>query len=80
FTLFTGRVILFTIVGFAGIILYFGGGGDMSMATIFAVIFGIFAFFTLFTGASTIKKSYRFGIFSALIVMILGLVVALLIG
>ncbi|MDX2076455.1 MAG: hypothetical protein SFZ02_08510 [bacterium] len=80
FTLFTGRAILFAIIGFVGIILYFGGGGDMSMATIFLVIFGVFAFFTLLTGATTIKKSYRFGTFSGLIVMLLGLVTALIIG
>ncbi len=80
YTLFTGRAILFAIIGFVGIILYFSGGGNETNVTIFAVILGIFAFFTVLTSASTVKKAYRFGIFSALIVVIIGLVSAFVLG
>lgn len=80
YTLFTGRAILFAIIGFMGIILYFSGGGNETNVVIFAAILGIFAFFTLFTSASTVKKAYRFGIFSALIVVVIGLVSALVLG
>ncbi|MCU0482220.1 MAG: YIP1 family protein [Anaerolineae bacterium] len=79
-TLYTGRAVLLVVIGFVGIMLYFGGGGDNSMATIFLVILGIFAFFTFLTSATTVKNAYRFGIFSAIIVILLGLVVAILIG
>jgi hypothetical protein len=79
-SLFMGRTILFIVVGLVGVILYFSSGGADTIALILMVIIGIFAFFTLLTSASTVKKAYRFGIFSALIVMILGLVVALIIG
>lgn len=79
-TLYTGRAILFAIIGFLGIMLYFGGGGDNSMAIIFLAILGIFAFFTFLTSATTVKNAYRVGIFSAIIVILLGLVVAILIG
>ncbi|PJF28782.1 MAG: hypothetical protein CUN52_11725 [Phototrophicales bacterium] len=80
FTLFTGRAILFAIIGFAGIILYFSGGGNETNALIFIGIFALFAFFTVLSSATTIKRAYRFGIFSALIVLIVALASAVVLG
>ncbi|MDZ4671937.1 MAG: hypothetical protein SH821_13785 [Phototrophicales bacterium] len=79
-SLFMGRTILFAIIGIAGVLLYFSSGGADNIALILMVIIGIFAFFTLLTSATTIKKAYRFGIFSGLLVMILGLLVAIILG
>jgi len=79
-TLFIGRAILFGVIGFVGILIYFGSGGDNNIGLIFMVIFGIFAFFTILTSASTVKNAYRFGIFSGILTIVIGLVVAVVIG
>lgn len=79
-TLFTGRGILFGVIGFVGILIYFGAGGDNNIGLIFMVIFGIFTFFTILTSASTVKNAYRFGIFSGILTIVIGLVVAVVIG